>query len=70
MVAVRMVIHKVAGERGRIGLIALNAKRAFVYRRMRRRVYIEPPGQDPFAKNDNMGRLAEAMHGTRDAPQF
>lgn len=66
LMVVRMLLRKVAMNRRK-----LEVKCAFLYGKMRRKVYIELPDQDPEAKGRNkMGRLVKAMYGTSDAPQL
>ena len=47
----------------------LDIKRAFLYGRTLRKIYIRLPQEDPMSKVPGMvGRLLKAMYGTRDAP--
>ena len=48
----------------------LDVKKAFLYGKIARSVYIELPDEDPVSKTGNyVGKLRKAMYGTRDAPQ-
>ncbi len=52
-------------------LMVLDVKRAFLYGRMKRRVYIRLPPEDPRSREPGiLGRLERAMYGCRDAPQI
>ena len=47
----------------------LDVKKAFLYGRIRRNVYIELPEEDPKSESGKyVGKLDKAMYGTRDAP--
>lgn len=71
LMVVRMVLHKVAMKPEEVGVRVFDVKCAFLYGKMRRRVYIELPDQDPESKEkDKMGRLVNATHRVRDAPQI
>lgn len=71
LMVVKMLLLKVSMKPKELGVIVLDVRCVFFYSKMRRRVYIELPEQDPESKKkDKMGRLAKAMYGTRDAPQI
>ena len=74
LVATRMLLSRVAsrGSRGpgNYRVLLLDVKKAFLYGKIRRRVYIELPAEDEMSKTGKyVGRLVKAMYGTRDAPQ-
>ena len=74
LTATRMLLSALA-SRGRQGprdhrIMLLDVKKAFLYGKIQRRVYIELPQEDPMSKTGKyVGRLVKAMYGTRDAPQ-
>ena len=48
---------------------AIDVRRAFLYGKMEREVYIRLPDDDPMAKGGKyLGRLRKTLYGTRDAP--
>ena len=70
MTAVKMILAKMASSHDAgVELLVLDVKCAFLYGKMRRTVYIEPPTQDPRSQEYGVvGKLEKAMYGTRDAP--
>ena len=72
LTAARMLVSRCAsrGQGGTVSrLMLIDIKKAFLYGRMKRNVYIELPVEDPRAQTgDVVGKLSKAMHGTRDAP--
>ena len=51
--------------------MVLDVKRAFLYGKARRPIYLRLPPEDPQAKGGKvLGRLLRSMYGTRDAPQI
>ena len=47
----------------------MDIKKAFLYAKMKRNVYIELPREDPRSEGGRVvGKLNKAMYGTRDAP--
>jgi len=74
LVASRMLLSTLA-SRGRDGpgdhrILLLDVKKAFLYGKIQRVVYIELPTEDEESKSGKyVGRLVKAMYGTRDAPQ-
>ena len=68
----RMLLSEAAsrGEESRkTKLMVVDVRKAFLYGRMHRTVYIELPPEDPKAEGwKYVGRLRRAMYGTRDAP--
>ena len=73
LAAMRMIISEMA-SRGkarsqRMKIKVMDIKKAFLHGTMNRKVYIELPAEDPWAKDGNyVGLLKKAMYGTRDAP--
>ena len=50
-------------------IMVLDVKKAFLYGKMKRTVFIELPPEDPMSADKRyVGRLLKAMYGTRDAP--
>ena len=50
-------------------VLLLDIKKAFLYGRISRSVYIELPEEDPMSRSGlYVGKLDKAMYGTRDAP--
>lgn len=71
LIAVEMLLNKVLRSSGKLGMLILDIKCAFVYGFMRRRVYFELPDQDPKSKEQQMmGRLVKATYGARNAPEI
>jgi len=74
LTATRLILSAVA-SRGRKGpgdhrVMLLDVKKAFLYGKLSRSVYIELPEEDPMSKSGEfVGRLKKAMYGLRDAPQ-
>ena len=81
LAAARMMVSGLA-SRGRAGpgshrLMILDIKKAFLYGKIRRKVFIELPAEDKRSNIKDavtgrpmyVGRLLKAMYGTRDAPQ-
>ena len=47
----------------------IDVKKAFLYGRIDRTVYVELPAEDPMSESGlYVGQLEKAMYGTRDAP--
>jgi len=74
LVASRILLSALAsrGRRGADGhrILLLDVKKAFLYGRIQRSVYIELPAEDPKSESGKyVGKLVKAMYGTRDAPQ-
>ena len=74
LVASRLLVSGVAsrGRRGADGnrILLLDVKKAFLYGRIKRSVYIELPAEDEKSTSGKyVGKLVKAMYGTRDAPQ-
>ena len=73
LAAARMLLSLCA-SRGVCGpgdwrILLLDIKKAFLYGKMSRHVYIELPSEDPMSEGGQMvGMLDKAMYGTRDAP--
>ena len=63
-----MLAKRAYSEAG-VAAMVIDVKRAFLYGRTKRRVYIWLPEEDPKSKQGLMGRLDKAMYGNRDAPQ-
>jgi len=74
LLASRMLLSATA-SRSRHGpgdhrIMLLDVKKAFLYGKIQRKVYIELPKEDPKSESGRyVGRLIKAMYGTRDAPQ-
>ena len=74
LTASRLILSCLA-SRGRSGpdhhrVMLLDVKKAFLYGRLARTVYIELPEEDKRAKTRRfVGKLRKAMYGLRDAPQ-
>lgn len=73
LAAARMLVSNCAsrglGGPGARRLCLIDVKKAFLYGKARRRIYVEFPEEDkrkPLV--DCVGRLNKAMYGTRDAP--
>ena len=50
-------------------ILLLDIRKAFLYDKISKTVYIELPSEDPMFKGGNMvGKLDKALYGTRDAP--
>lgn len=68
LMVVDVLLHQAARDANTMGLMVLDVKRAFLYGRMRRRVYIELLEQDGMAKRgDEVRRLVKVMYSTRYA---
>ena len=64
-----LAASKQGSERGADRIMVLDVKKAFLYGRIQRTVYIELPSEDPMSQSKQyVGRLIKAMYGTRDAP--
>lgn len=71
LLVVKMLLHKVTRSSGHLGMTTIVVKCAFLYCYMRKRVYIDLPGQDAKSKDKQLiGRLVKAMHRARDAPNI
>ena len=75
LAAARWILSQCAssGRRGAkdMRVEILDIKKAFLYGRLKRTVYIELPAEDPMSKGGQyVGRLWKAMYGTRDAPSI
>ena len=73
MSATRTLLSLAASQKGTEKsakrLMVLDVKKAFLYGRIKRTVFIELPPEDPMAADKQyVGRLLKAMYGTRDAP--
>ena len=63
--------HPAGGRRQSKILMIVDVKRAFLYGKTKRHVYIKLPAEDPRSHEKGvLGRLRKAMYGTRDAPQI
>lgn len=70
LMVAKTLLHSVVMNSERLGVMVFVVNSAFLYGRMRRKVYIELPGKDLEAKNhNNMVKLIKAIYRTRDAPQ-
>ena len=50
--------------------MVLDVKRAFLYGKARRDIYIKLPPEDPMYGTGVVGKLERSLYGTRDAPQI
>ena len=50
--------------------MVLDVKRAFLYGKARRDIYIKLPPEDPKYGTGVVGKLERSLYGTRDAPQI
>ena len=51
-------------------IMVVDVKKAFLYGKIDRTVFVELPKEDPMSKSgDFVGRLRKAMYGTQDAPK-
>lgn len=68
----RLVVSLAATKRSKLwNLMCLDISCAFLYAEAERKLYIEIPEGDPRAGDPSVvGRLREALYGTRDAPQL
>ena len=73
LAAARMLLSMCASK-GRRGpedhrILLMDIKKAFLYAKMNRHIYIELPSEDPMSEGGTVvGMLDKAMYGTRDAP--
>ena len=73
LVATKMVLSECATISGHqpYHLMLLDVKRAFLYAKTKRKLFIRLPREDPRGgERGILGRLLRAMYGTRDAPQL
>ena len=79
LMATKLLLSQCASEGGwgrrsrekgaSLRLMALDVRRAFLYGRIQRSVYIKLPPEDPRSGEAGvLGRLLRTMYGTRDAP--
>ena len=73
LMATRWLVSEAAsqgtGGPGDVRLMALDFKRAFLFGRVERELYVEVPAEDDRVQGrDVVGRLKRSMYGTQDAP--
>ena len=69
LLAAKLLVSECACGGGNLKMMIMDVKRAFLYGKVRRPIFIRLPAEDPMSKVPNMvGRLEKAMYGTRDAP--
>lgn len=69
LVVVKVLKHKVAIEGDRMGLVVLGVKCAFLSGRLRRRVYIELPEQDPSPRTSRKWAASSRRCAARKVPR-
>ena len=73
LLATKLLISECASrayEKEACRLMVLDVKRAFLYGRARRDIYIKLPPEDPRYGTGVVGKLERSLYGTRDAPEI
>ena len=73
LVATKLLISECATKaqsREAYRLMVLDVKRAFLYGKARRDIYLKLPREDPMSGGKVLGKLERSLYGTRDAPQI